>query len=106
MAMGDKVLTTPTTLHVEKHTTVSVVEEGSKRPVLDTFRKVMYGPICKVDSKGSNRTPSIVVGLTRKSGKDRKMDEANNKPIIVSEWVSTLATNLTKSGTVIEHGNA
>ncbi|KAK8624268.1 hypothetical protein V6N13_065617 [Hibiscus sabdariffa] len=105
VATGDKVVTASTALHVDKHTTVRVVEEGSKQPVLDSSRKAMYGLIRKVGSKSSSRNPSIAVGLTRKNGKGRKGDEVNNKQVVASDWASNLASNLIKSGITTEHGN-
>ncbi|KAK9017816.1 hypothetical protein V6N11_000817 [Hibiscus sabdariffa] len=105
VATSDKVVATPSTLHVDKHTSVRVVEEGAKRPVLDSPGKALYGPIRKAGSKSSNRNTSIDMGLSRKNFKGRKGDEDKHKQIVVSDWASSLATNLTKLKSTLEHGN-
>ncbi|KAK8553199.1 hypothetical protein V6N13_089412 [Hibiscus sabdariffa] len=69
LQQSEKVVVAPSSLHVGKHTTVRVVDEGAKRVVPNLLGKAMYGPIRKAGSKGSNRNTSIDVGLSRKNVK-------------------------------------
>ncbi|KAK8504572.1 hypothetical protein V6N12_017115 [Hibiscus sabdariffa] len=82
----DKVVVAPTTLEVDKHTRVWVVEEGLKRTLKESNDTSMYGPIRKENSKSANRNDSNTIGLPRKNGKHTNEENVH--------WVSNMTHHL------------
>ncbi|KAK8484283.1 hypothetical protein V6N13_100290 [Hibiscus sabdariffa] len=68
----DMVVAAPTSLLIDKHKAIRVVEDGSKKILHDNNGRAMYRPIRKVYSKRTSRNVNLAAGMPWKNGKLKK----------------------------------
>ncbi|KAK8485480.1 hypothetical protein V6N12_017969 [Hibiscus sabdariffa] len=90
LQQSEKVVVAPSSLHVGKHTTVRVVDEGAKRVVPNLLGKAMYGPIRKAGSKGSTPKHGNVQGRGKASQVKPRVQWIDNHTYVGEERNSAL----------------
>ncbi|KAK8673498.1 hypothetical protein V6N13_111830 [Hibiscus sabdariffa] len=96
IASKEKVIYAPSSLSLDKHTALRVVDRVDRGALKETNGRPMQGPIRVSTPKSSNRNFSLSKGLSRKGAKLKKNDGNEMEQPTLQTWAVNFSNSLNK----------